>query len=48
MEDRVTARSLARRVVQDLIEVAMSSAICSREDWLDALLTKGASSRATR
>lgn len=48
VEDRVSARRLARRVVQELIEVAVSSAIGSREDWLDTLLAKGASSRTTR
>lgn len=48
VEDRVSARRLARRVVLALIEIAGSSAISSREDWLDALLAKAASSRSTR
>lgn len=48
VEDRGDARRLARRVVQELIKVAVSSVIGSREDWLDTLLRRGASSRATR
>lgn len=41
VEDRISARRLARRVVRELIEVAVSSAIGSREDWLDTLLAQG-------
>ena len=41
VEDRISARRLARRVIQELIEVAEASAICSREDWLGTLLAKG-------
>ncbi len=48
VEDRVSARRLARRVVLALIEVAGASAISSREDWLDALLANAAGSRSTR
>lgn len=48
VEDRVSARRLARRVVLELIEVAGSSETCSREDWLDTLLAKGASYRIAR
>lgn len=48
VEDRVSARRLARRVALELIEVAGSSEIGSREDWLDTLLAKGASCRTAR
>lgn len=47
-EDRISARRLARRVVQELIGVAASSAIGSRNDWLDTLLANGASDRGKR
>lgn len=48
VEDRISARRLARRVVQELIEVAEASAIGSREDWLGTLLAKGARSQTPR
>lgn len=48
VEDRVAARRLARRVVRELSRVAASSAIGSREDWLDTLLTQSVRSRDTR
>ena len=48
VDDRISARRLARRVIQKLIEVAEASAIGSREDWLGTLLAKGARSQTPR
>ncbi|WP_245285377.1 hypothetical protein [Bradyrhizobium sp. WSM3983] len=41
-KERVSARSLARQVVEALILATRSSPISSREDFLDTLLDKGA------
>ncbi len=41
-EERVTARSLARQIVEALILATRAGPIVSREDFLDGLLDKGA------
>ncbi len=41
-KERVTARSLARQIVEALILATRAGPIVSREDFLDGLLDKGA------
>lgn len=42
-EERVIARSLARQIIEALVQATRAGPIASREDFLDGLLDQGAS-----